>query len=211
MAKQKFYAVRKGRMTGIFHTWDECQAQVSGYSGAEFKSFVLEQEALDYLGGAAPAAPASPAAPATGAGPDLVRPYAFTDGSYNKNTGTAGWGGFLVLEDGSEIELSGTESDPGWAAMRNVCGEVRGCMDAVGKALTIGLKALHVYYDYTGVECWADGSWDANKPGTRAYQKCIRDARQAGLEVTFHKVAAHTGIPGNERADRLAKKAVGVA
>lgn len=208
MAKSKFYAVRKGRVTGIFRTWDECQAQVSGYSGAEFKSFASEQDALDYMAGTDPAAPAP--APADRA-PELVRPYAFTDGSYNKSTGTAGWGGFLVLEDGSEIELSGTESDPGWAAMRNVCGEVRGCMDAVGKALALGLRSLHVYYDYTGVECWANGSWDANKPGTRAYRDRIRGARAAGLEITFHKVAAHTGIPGNERADLLAKKAVGMA
>jgi len=25
----KFYAVRKGRQTGIFHSWRDCQAQVS--------------------------------------------------------------------------------------------------------------------------------------------------------------------------------------
>ncbi len=39
MAKTKFYVVWKGRRTGIFKTWDECSAQVSGYPGAEYKSF----------------------------------------------------------------------------------------------------------------------------------------------------------------------------
>ena len=39
MAKTKFYVVWKGRRTGIFTTWDECSAQVSGYPGAEYKSF----------------------------------------------------------------------------------------------------------------------------------------------------------------------------
>lgn len=39
MAKAKFYVVWKGRRAGIFNTWDECSAQVSGYPGAEYKSF----------------------------------------------------------------------------------------------------------------------------------------------------------------------------
>ena len=39
MGKTKFYVVWKGRHTGIFTTWDECSAQVSGYPGAEYKSF----------------------------------------------------------------------------------------------------------------------------------------------------------------------------
>jgi ribonuclease HI len=39
MAKQKFYVVWKGRQTGIFNTWEACSAQVSGFSGAEYKAF----------------------------------------------------------------------------------------------------------------------------------------------------------------------------
>ena len=50
MAKKKFYAVRQGRKTGMFLTWDECKKQVMGYSGAIYKSFVTEAEAKEYLG-----------------------------------------------------------------------------------------------------------------------------------------------------------------
>jgi ribonuclease HI len=39
MAKQKYYVVWKGRKTGIFNTWQECSAQVTGFNGAEYKSF----------------------------------------------------------------------------------------------------------------------------------------------------------------------------
>jgi ribonuclease HI len=39
MTKTKYYVVWKGRRTGIFKTWDECSAQVSGYPGAQYKSF----------------------------------------------------------------------------------------------------------------------------------------------------------------------------
>lgn len=38
-AKKKFYVVWKGRKTGIHTTWDSCSASVSGYPGAEYKSF----------------------------------------------------------------------------------------------------------------------------------------------------------------------------
>lgn len=39
MAKQKFYVVWKGRKPGIYRTWAECEVQVKGYAGAEYKSF----------------------------------------------------------------------------------------------------------------------------------------------------------------------------
>ncbi len=39
MKKTKFYVVWKGRQTGIFRSWEECSAQVSGYPGAEYKAF----------------------------------------------------------------------------------------------------------------------------------------------------------------------------
>ena len=39
MAKQKYYVVWKGRKPGIYSSWAECEAQVKGYAGAEYKSF----------------------------------------------------------------------------------------------------------------------------------------------------------------------------
>lgn len=47
----KLYAVRKGRVTGIFNTWAECQQQTNKFKGAEFKSFKSKDEALEYLEG----------------------------------------------------------------------------------------------------------------------------------------------------------------
>lgn len=39
MAKPKFYVVWKGREPGVYTTWQECSAQVTGFNGAEYKSF----------------------------------------------------------------------------------------------------------------------------------------------------------------------------
>jgi hypothetical protein len=46
--RRKFYAVRRGRVPGIYTTWEECERHVKGiYS--EFKSFYSMEEALEYL------------------------------------------------------------------------------------------------------------------------------------------------------------------
>jgi ribonuclease HI len=37
--KPKFYVVWHGRKPGVFTTWAECQAQISGFSDAKYKSF----------------------------------------------------------------------------------------------------------------------------------------------------------------------------
>jgi ribonuclease HI len=37
--KTKFYTVWKGKRPGVYHTWDDCQAAIKGYKGAEYKSF----------------------------------------------------------------------------------------------------------------------------------------------------------------------------
>lgn len=45
MPKQKYYVVWKGRKTGIFTTWAECEKQVKGFVGAQYKAFGSEAEA----------------------------------------------------------------------------------------------------------------------------------------------------------------------
>jgi ribonuclease HI len=39
MTKEKYYVVWKGRKTGIFTSWADCEKQVKGYLGAEYKAF----------------------------------------------------------------------------------------------------------------------------------------------------------------------------
>jgi len=43
--KAKFYVVWKGRKTGVFSSWDECAAQVQGFTGAQYKSFTSQAAA----------------------------------------------------------------------------------------------------------------------------------------------------------------------
>ena len=49
MAK-KYYAVRVGKVPGIYQTWDECKKNVHGFPAAEYKSFPSVEEAKAYMG-----------------------------------------------------------------------------------------------------------------------------------------------------------------
>ena len=87
----KFYAVKKGKATGIFHTWEECKAQTAGYPGAIYKSFPTAAQAAEYMGWTANREPEEEC--------ELV---AYVDGSYNIATGEYGSG--VIIIDGSHAE-----------------------------------------------------------------------------------------------------------
>ena len=44
--KQKYYVVWRGAQPGIYTSWEACQQQVIGYTGAKYKSFNTEAEAI---------------------------------------------------------------------------------------------------------------------------------------------------------------------
>lgn len=43
--KQKYYVVWQGANPGIYSSWEQCQAQIKGYPGAQYKSFNTKAEA----------------------------------------------------------------------------------------------------------------------------------------------------------------------
>lgn len=45
----KFYAVKKGRKPGIYHTWHECQKQIDDFPGAVYRRFDTEAEAKEFI------------------------------------------------------------------------------------------------------------------------------------------------------------------
>lgn len=213
---QKYYAVKVGKVPGIYRTWDACREMVHGYPGAVYKSFSDMQSAQAFCGreteatadfvtecGEAPKGAQAETPIETTAGN-----YAFVDGSFCAETGTYGYGGFLCV-DGERHVLQGSGNDEEMAAMRNVAGEILGSMAAIEKAIALGLPTVTIYYDYMGIEMWATGVWKRNKAGTIAYYDFIQSALSR-ISIHFVKVKGHSGVEGNEEADRLAKQAAGI-
>ena len=199
----KYYVVKKGRKPGIYTNWETCKRMVDGFPGAIYKSFRTLSEAEAFLGNAKVKKATEEECTEGG-----KTAYAFVDGSFCSQTGVYGYGGFLVHEAGREL-LQGSGNDPEMASMRNVAGEILGSMAAVAKAIELKLPKLTIYYDYMGIEMWATGGWKRNKKGTIAYYDYVQSV-QDQIELSFVKVKGHSGVEGNEEADRLAKQAVGI-
>lgn len=50
-SKPKFYVVWQGQRPGIYTSWPECEAQIRGFPGAQYKSFASRQQAEEAFGG----------------------------------------------------------------------------------------------------------------------------------------------------------------
>lgn len=211
MAK-KYYAVRKGKATGIFMTWDECKRQVHGFGGAEYKSFPTLGAAEAYLttGGSRETGglTADPVTEAALPAPGENRAVAYTDGSYHAATHQYACGAVLFY-DGQKILFSEKYDDPDMADMRNVAGEIMGAVEVIEYCVEKGIPDLEIRHDYEGVGKWAVGEWKTNKEGTKKYAALCQSV--AGkLRLSFVHVKGHSGDRYNDEADALARKALGI-
>jgi len=60
-AATKYYAVRRGRQTGIFGSWSVCKPLVTGFPGARYKSFAAREHAEAFVAGVSPSRVSRPA------------------------------------------------------------------------------------------------------------------------------------------------------
>ena len=193
----KFYAVKKGKKTGIFSTWDECKEQVTGFKGAVYKSFKTLSEAVAFLERNEEKIENIE---------EVDGVYAYIDGSFDRVSGIYGSG--VVIVDGDkkyEYKHAGNRED--YAQLHNVAGELEAAKFVMWYAVDKKIKEITLFYDYQGIEAWAVGDWKANLPYTQDYVKFYNKVKMA-VKVNFVKVKAHTGIELNEVVDKLAKEAI---
>lgn len=193
--KQKFYAVKKGHKTGIFLTWNECKMQTQGFKGALFKSFPTRIEAENYLN--------NEEAPKLTESADS-RYYIYVDGSYIN--GNYSWG-MAIYHQGKLIDtFNGIGKSADASQLHNVAGEIEAAMQATKWAIAND-EPIVICHDYIGLSQWALGHWKTNTELTREYAAFMKQNLKL---ITFKKVDGHTGVEGNELADKLAKQALGL-
>lgn len=212
VAKKKFYAVKVGRVPGIYGTWDECKLQVDGYPNSEYKGFARLSEAESFVGTEVlESMKLNPDiyAHEENASTPLEGGYAvkaYVDGSYDVATGNYASGAVILL-DGKTVELSKLYTDDAGGKLRNVAGEIKGAELAIEYCKKQGIDSVVIYHDYLGVGKWADDEWKANLDMTKAYKSYIRECRK-NMRINFVKVKGHSGDKYNDMADALAKAAL---
>ena len=200
----KYYAVRNGREIGIFNTWNECKRLVTGFKGAEYKSFTSLSDAEEYIGRNSK----KDAAITDISNIPEDTAVAYVDGSYNIHTKVFGFGAVIFHKNETHTHSQGF-TDPELASMRNVAGEIRGAMYAMEYCVDNNIPKLQIFYDYAGIEKWCVGEWKCNKDGTIAYCDYYNSVKDK-VDITFIKVKGHSGDKYNDMADSLAKQAAGV-
>ncbi len=195
--KKKYYAVRSGRVPGIYTSWEDCKAQVEGFSGAEYKGFEDKNGALEYMGVKAQDQECSSCAA-----------KAYTDGSYNVSDGRYSYGVVLFIGD-EKLTFSKAFENNEDSSMRNVAGEIEGAKFVMDYCVRHDIPSLEIVYDYEGVEKWCTKEWKTNKEGTKNYHFYYESIKDK-LYVKFTKVKGHSGDKYNDEADKLAKQILGI-
>jgi len=141
----------------------------------------------------------------------------YTDGSFKKRAGGSGF--FIRYPNNIEREIQGK----GRMGTTSIRSELRACIDAL-KYIQKDLEAKQCNYVYIHTDSqhivdsyyfailsqWRTTYWTKLDGDDRAnkdlWKDFIRESRKVKKRVEIKKVKAHSGIEGNEKADRLAKK-----
>lgn len=162
MAK-KYYAVKAGRVPGVYDSWDACKEQVSGFPKADFKGFSVKEDAERYVSGEA-------FDQSIEKSEDSLGYLAFVDGSYCEAKVRFGWG-LACLKDGELVhyDCGGPKEDSDEIAKtRNVAGELAASIRAVVWAAEKGVQ-ITIVHDYEGIAKWFNGEWKAKSKAARDY------------------------------------------
>lgn len=199
-----YYAVKVGRLTGIYKSWEECEKQIKGFSRAKFKKFTTLDEANDFLLSKITVSKATDSNVADNF--EVV----YTDGSSlgnGKSGSRAGYGLFFKDDD---------PRNKGYRLEGDIQTNQRSELMAAIKALEIVESSTNLLirtdsnYLVRGMNSWIK-SWKLNEwnipvKNMDLFKRLDKIVTERTGMVRFEYVKAHSGIYGNEMADKLAKE-----
>lgn len=234
MSKKKYYAVKNTNQ--IFDNWGDCEACVKGMSGAKYKGFSTQEQALAFLndevvtnynsvtyqsetGVSGRICVAEDIDPFT---LDLQGVVYAVDGSFNSETGCYG-SAFACFENNSLVNEGASFGNKiEFATSRNVAGEIFAFDLAIQDAIQKKLQAITIVCDYEGIFRWSaptsvkvnnQSCWGHNtkSPIAHHHENILKSAYKNGIQhIDFIWVRGHRGIKANHLVDKLAKQVVGL-
>lgn len=148
--KKKYYVVWKGVQPGIYETWDECKSQITGFQGAQYKSFESQQEAIEAYRQDFKFKPGIKKAASGGVktNTSIIRPSISVDAACSGNPGLMEYRG-VDNQDGSEIFKRGPYHDG-----TNNIGEFLAIVHALSILKRKGLDNIPIYSDSLTAISW---------------------------------------------------------
>lgn len=134
----------------------------------------------------------------------------YVDGSYNIKNNKVGYAWIFIkngkiIESGSNWEYDGVDT----YELKNIYGELRSSIIAVEKSIEKGYKGINLFFDYNGIQKYADFEWSSSDEFIVTYTNTMRNLRNK-IKVNFIKVYSHTGDTFNDEVDKIAKNACGI-
>lgn len=191
---KKFYAVKIGRVPGIYNSWSECEKNVKKFPKAVFKKFSDQRSAEEFISGLTTRKRKR----------DMHEIY--TDGSIGSWGFVHVFGNKVIYEDNGKVILDKDhDSYLGASKMTNNTGE----LTAIGEALRYIIAKVPdevcIRYDSVYAANSIQGIFNGLKNKLLIYK--IRDLyKEVNERVSFDHIKAHSGNKFNDRADELASK-----
>jgi ribonuclease HI len=134
----------------------------------------------------------------------------YTDGACRGNPGPGGWGALLSY-DGHEKELSGAE--PLTTNNRMELTAVIRALESLKRSVGVRIytDSQYVRKGITEwIESWKSRGWMTKDKKAVKNQDLWQqlDTLAAAHTIEWHWVKGHSGVPGNERVDKLANQAI---
>jgi ribonuclease HI len=220
LTKKKYYVVWEGRETGIFENWATTQKHTTGHKNARFKSFKTRQEAEDAFAAGDVNQSEKAGVKNQTEKPAISDEYEvsiYCDGSCDPNPGEAGSG--LAVYHGQDLveacyglyEPNGTNNT---AELNALLTALNKASDTIESGATTQILS-DSSYSINCITIWA-ASWEQkawvrkNNPlkNLDIIQPAYEVYKNIETKVHIAHVSAHTGIEGNEVADRMAMLAI---